>query len=46
MTNDAFVAFFTGLGAGVVLGIMTFAILAVIRQNEDRREQNEINRRG
>lgn len=46
MTNDAFVAFFTGLGAGVVLGIMAFAILAVIRQNEDRREKNEINRRG
>jgi len=46
MNGDAFVSFWAGAGAGLVIGIMTAAILAAISNSIERRggDNEESNR--
>ena len=38
--SDAFVAFFSGMMCGFILGIFTFSVILAIRMNEERREND------
>ena len=36
--SDAFVAFWSGVGVGFVIGVFTLSVILAIRMNEERRE--------
>ena len=36
--NDAFVAFWSGVGCGMIVGIFMFSVVLAIRMNEYKRE--------
>lgn len=38
--GDAFVAFFVGVGVGIALGIIIFAVLSAMSINNERTEYN------
>ena len=41
--GDSFVAFFVGMGVGIVLGIIIFAVLSAMNTNIERIEHNNEN---
>ncbi len=42
MINDAFVAFWSGMAGGVVVGIMLFSFILAMKTDEERRRLDKI----